>query len=57
MREHVTVPLTLPNYIAGPDEQEKPGVPFTVDARMLSVKAESGVSDKDRAEVQSNAQS
>jgi len=34
-----------------------PGVRFTVDARMLSVKAENGVNDKDQAQVQSNMQS
>jgi hypothetical protein len=34
-----------------------PAVRFTVDARRLSVRPEKGVSDKDRAEVQSNMQS
>ena len=34
-----------------------PAVRFTVDARRLSVKPEKGVTDKDRAEVQSNMQS
>ena len=34
-----------------------PAVRFTVDARRLSVRPEKGVTDKDRAEVQSNMQS
>jgi len=39
------------------DSSATPGVRFTVDARMLSVKAENGVNDKDQAEVQFNMQS
>ena len=39
------------------DSSATPSVRFTVDARMLSVKAENGVNDKDQAEVQSNMQS
>src|SRR5271154_7133752 len=35
----------------------RPAVWFAVDARRLSVRPEKGVSDKDRAEVQSNMQS
>ena len=35
----------------------RPAVWFTVDARRLSVRPEKGVTDKDRAEVQSNMQS
>ena len=38
------------------DSSATPSVRFTVDARMLSVKAENGVNDKDQAEVQSNMQ-
>jgi hypothetical protein len=34
----------------------RPAVRFTVDARRLSVRPEKGVTDKDRAEVQSNMQ-
>ena len=39
------------------DSTAIPSVRFTVDARMLSVKTENGVNDKDQAEVQSNMQS
>jgi len=39
------------------DSSATPGVRFTVDARMLSVKADNGVNNKDQAEVQSNMQS
>lgn len=35
----------------------RPAVWFTVDARRLSIRPEKGVTDKDRAEVQSNMQS
>ena len=38
-------------------DRARPAVWFTVDARKLSVRPEKGVSDKDRAEVQSNMQS
>jgi hypothetical protein len=38
------------------DAGETPNVRFTVDARELTVKPESGVSEKDQAEVQSNMQ-
>jgi polyisoprenoid-binding protein YceI len=38
------------------DSSVTPSVRFTVDAKMLSVKAENGVNDKDQAEVQSNMQ-
>jgi len=39
------------------DRSAAPGVQFTVDARMLSVKAENRVNGKDQAEVQFNMQS
>jgi hypothetical protein len=39
------------------DSRATPGIRFTVDARMLLVKAENGVDDKDHSEVQSNMQS